>query len=287
MFSLALAALLLQASSPLELRTVTVVATDAKGAPVRGLTAADAVVLENGVAREVVELSLDSRPLTLAILVDTSAPMATPFRLTVAGAVAQFLNRLPEGTRFAIWTTGDRPSKVADFGTDPAQASRALARAFPTGGNTLLDALVEASQDLSKREGERSAVVAITGAGIGFSNWDRFQVVDKAKASRAQFLAVQFDETGPPDLQGDGTDQVGRLDYDFVLGRLTRETGGRLERSLSARGVGKALDAVAAELSGQYRLSYRSLPGGNDRKREVEVTVTRPEVRLRVGPVKP
>ncbi len=157
MFSLALAALLLQASSPLELRTVTVVATDAKGAPVRGLTAADAVVLENGVAREVVELSLDSRPLTLAILVDTSAPMATPFRLTVAGAVAQFLNRLPEGTRFAIWTTGDRPSKVADFGTDPAQASRALARAFPTGGNTLLDALVEASQDLSKREGERSA----------------------------------------------------------------------------------------------------------------------------------
>ncbi len=140
MFSLALAALLLQASSPLELRTVTVVATDAKGAPVRGLTAADAVVLENGVAREVVELSLDSRPLTLAILVDTSAPMATPFRLTVAGAVAQFLNRLPESNRFAIWTTGDRPSKVADFGTDPAQASRALVRAFPTGGNTLLGA---------------------------------------------------------------------------------------------------------------------------------------------------
>ena len=286
MLSLALAALL-QASSPLELRTVTVVATDAKGAPVRGLTAKDAVVLENGVAREVVELSLDSRPLTLAILVDTSAPMATPFRLTVADAVAQFLSRLPESTRFAVWTTGDRPTKVADFGTDPAQASRALSRAFPTGGNTLLDALVEASQDLRKREGARAVVVAITGAGIGFSNWDRFQVVDKAKAGRAQFLAVQFDETGPPDLQGDGTDQVGRLDYDFVLGRLTRETGGRLERSLSAHGVGKALDAVAAELAAQYRLSYRSLPGGKGRKREVEVTVSRPDVKLRVGPVSP
>jgi hypothetical protein len=115
MLSIALAALLLQASTPLEMRTVTLVATDGKGAPVRGLTAADAVVLENGVAREVVELALDDRPLTLAILVDNSEPMATPFRLVVANAVAQFLSRLPEGARFAVWTTGDRPTKVADW----------------------------------------------------------------------------------------------------------------------------------------------------------------------------
>jgi len=287
MLSLALAALLLQASDPLELRTVTVVATDAKGAPVRGLTAADAVVLENGVAREVVELSLDTRPLTLAVLVDTSAPMATPFRLLVADAVTQFLNRLPEGTRFAVWATGDRPTKVADFGTDPGLASSALKRAFPSGGNTLLDALVEASEDLRKREGDRAVVVAVTGAGIGFSGWDRFQVVDRAKASRAQFMAVQYEETGASDVQGDGVDQVGRREYDFVLGRLTQETGGRLERSLSAHGVGKALEAVAAELSGQYRVSYRSLPSPKDRKRTVEVKVSRAGVKVRVGPAKP
>ncbi|HLA79300.1 MAG TPA: VWA domain-containing protein [Vicinamibacteria bacterium] len=285
MLSVALATLLLQASSPLELRTVTVVATDAKGAPVRGLGAADAVVVENGVAREVVELALDERPLTLALLVDNSAPMATPFRLTVLDAVVQFLNRLPEGARCAVWTTGDRPSKVADFGADPGQVASALKRSFPSGGNTLLDALVEVSDEMRKREGERLVVVAVTGSGIGFSNWDRFQVVERAKASRAQFLAVQFEETGPPDLRGDGTDQVGRLDYDFVLGWLTRETGGRLERSLSAQGVGRALDALAADLSAQYRLSYRSLPGSKGNQLSIEVT--RPDVKLRVGRVKP
>lgn len=285
MLLIALAALLLQASTPLEMRTVTLVATDGKGAPVRSLTAADAVVLENGVAREVVELALDDRPLTLAILVDNSAPMATPFRLVVADAVTRFLSRLPEGARFAVWTTGDRPTKVADFGSDPAQAAKALKRAFPTGGNTLLDALVEASQDLRKREGERSAVVVVTGSGLGFANWDRFQVVEKAEASRAQFLAVQFDESGPAEFQSRDADQVGRREYEFVLDRLTTETGGRYQHTLSVSGVGKALEAVSAELAAQYRLSYRSLPGGKERKLKVEVT--RPEVKVRVGPVNP
>jgi len=285
MLSLVLAVLLLQASTPLELRTVTLVATDGKGAPVRGLAAADAVVLENGVAREVVELALDDRPLTLAIVVDNSGPMATPFRLVVVDAVTQFLGRLPEGARFAVWTTGDRPAKVADFGSDPAQAAKALKSAFPTGGNTLLDALVEASQDLKKREGERSAVVVVTGSGIGFSGWDRFQVVEKAKASRAQFLAVQFDESWPDDPQSHDVDQVGRREYDFVLDRLTTETGGRYQRTMSASGVGRALEAVSAELASQYRLSYRSLPAGKERKLKVEVT--RPEVKVRVGPVNP
>jgi len=285
MLSLVLAVLLLQASTPLELRTVTLVATDGKGAPVRGLAAADAVVLENGVAREVVELALDDRPLTLAIVVDNSGPMATPFRLVVVDAVTQFLGRLPEGARFAVWTTGDRPAKVADFGSDPAQAAKALKSAFPTGGNTLLDALVEASQDLRKREGERSAVVVVTGSGIGFSGWDRFQVVEKARASRAQFLAVQFDESWPDDPQSHDVDQVGRREYDFVLDRLTTETGGRYQRTLSVSSVGKALEAVSAELASQYRLSYRSLPAGKERKLKVEVT--RPEVKVRVGPVNP
>lgn len=284
MLWLALAALL-QDPVPLELRTVTVTATDAKGTPVRGLTAADVVVLEDGVAREVVELELDSRPLTLAILVDNSEPMATHFRLIVADAVAQFLSRLPAGTRFAVWTTGDRPVKVADFGSDPIQAAKALKRAFPTGGNTLLDALVEASQDLRKREGERSVVVAVTGAGIGFSNYERNQVVDKAKAGGAQFHAVQFEESGPPELRGQDEGQVGRQEYDMVLSRLTAETGGSSQHPLAATGVGKALEAVSAELAAQYRLSYRSLPGGKARKLKVEVA--RPEVKVRVGAVRP
>ncbi len=280
MLALALAIAVLQTPESPPLRTLSVVATDAKGGPVSGLTAADVVVVENGVAREVASLELDSRPLWVAVVVDTSAPMATSFRLNVADAVASFLGTFPEGARFAVWTTGDRPRKVADFGTDPAQAARSLKRAFPSGGNTLLDALVEAGDDLAKKEGSRTVVVAVTGSGIGFSSFDRFQAADRAKATGAQFLAVQYDETGPPEMRGDGVDQVGRSDYEAVLGRLASETGGVHEHTLSASGVARALGVVAAGLTAQYNLTYRSLGGAKNPKVSIEVARSGVKVRL-------
>jgi len=42
--------------------------------------------------------------------------------------VVRLVGRLPEGSRYALWTTGDRPTKVVDFTEDRAVAGRALKR---------------------------------------------------------------------------------------------------------------------------------------------------------------
>jgi VWFA-related protein len=280
-----LMALLLPASPPAEVRSITLFVTDEKGGAVEGLAPEEVAVLENGVARELTRLEVDRRPLTVAVLVDTSAPMASAYRLNLVEAVTRFLGRLPEGSRFALWTTGDRPTKVVDYTTDVAQASRALKRVFPTGGNTLLDALVEASRDLKRREGQRTAVVAVTGAGIGFSSLDRQRAVDLARDEADVFMAVQFDETGDPETRAAGPGQVGRFDYDFVLAHLTGRSGGVHERPLSAMAVAAALQKVAAALRSQYRLSYATSPELKERK--VEVKLARPGARVRVGPPRP
>ena len=41
-------------------------------------------------------------------------------------AVLQFLLRLPEGTRYALWTTGDRPVKVYDWSDNRTAACATL-----------------------------------------------------------------------------------------------------------------------------------------------------------------
>ena len=79
--------------------------------------------------------------------------MASAYRLTWCDAVLQFLLPLPEGTRYALWTTGDRPTKVVDYGDDAPRRPRRCERVVPQGGNTLLDALVEASRDLKQPRG--------------------------------------------------------------------------------------------------------------------------------------
>jgi len=284
---IALLSLALQAppeSTPAEARTITVSLADEKGGPVTGLRPDEVAVLENGVARSVSRVEPEARPLTVAVIVDSSEPISGVYRLHVVDSVLRFLGRLPKGTRYAVWTTGDRPTKVVDFTDDVTRADRALKRTFPRGGNTLFDAIVEASEELKAKEDLRTAVVVVSGNGLGFTNYDRNHVVDRGIESGHTFMAVNFQEgaVGNGALgAGDGMGQVNRTDYDFVLGSLADKSGGLHEIPLSSMGVDHALDKVAALLGAQYRITYSTLPDLKDRK--VEVKVARPGVKVSLG----
>ena len=283
MTPLLIAALLAQAPSPSpagELRTVTISVVDDKGNPLRTLGPQDVAIQENGVARELARLELDARPLTLALIVDTSETVSPFYRLHMVDAILQFLLRLPEGTRYAVWTTGDRPQKIYDYGDNRAAAARVLRRVIPQGGNTLLDALVEASRDLKDREDARTAIVVVTAMGIGFANYDRRHVVDELSKRSTAVLGVEIDEGRLSDSSPEA-DHVGGPDYDYVLGSLAKSTGGLRETVLSAMGLERALAGVAAQLTSQYRLTYTSAAGA--RAPKVEVTVALPGVKVRVG----
>jgi hypothetical protein len=267
-----LLALLLAAPEPAEVRTVTVTFTDEKEAAVEGLVAEDMVVLENGVAREVVRAELDRRPLTVGIVVDTSEPVGSAFRLNIVDAVAGLLMGLPDGARFTLWGTGDRATRIAGPITDRSEGVRALKREFPRGGNTLLDTLVQACKELEPAEGQRSAIVLVTGLDPELSYRDRNRAVDEARGCAEVFMAVTFD-----------AEQAGfedRVRYEYVLETLTRETGGLYERPLSSMGVGPALRRIATSLEAPYRVGYATLPEIKDRK--LEITLSRPGVKARV-----
>ena len=285
--SLAAVLLFLAAPSPSpaaeEVRTITITVTDDKGQPVDSLAAEDVAVVESGATRTLVRIEKERRPLRLALIVDTSQPMSEHYRLQVVDPLLRFLGRLPEGTQFSVWTTGDRPNKVVDYGEAATAAAKALRRVFPTGGNTVLDALVEASRDLQSKEAGRAAIVVVTGTGVGFTSYSKEQVVDIVGSSGATVLAAEIEENdfAASRAQGD----VSQQDYDYALGNLAERTGGRREILLSAMGTARALDSFAAELASQYRLTFESVPGLKDRK--LEVKVARPGARVRIGATRP
>jgi len=282
---LAAAVLLLAPASPApagdEVRSLTVTVTDEKGAPIDGLAAQDVAVLENGAARTLTRVEKDERPLRVAVLVDTSEPMGDHYRQQILDPLLRLLSRLPKGSEFAVWTTGDRPNKVVDYGQGVTAATKALRRIFPTGGNTLLDALVEASRDLQSKEAARSAIVVVTGTGAGFTNYSKEQVVDIVRPTGATVLAAEIEESGAEASRGQG--EVSRTDYDYTLANLADATGGRRETLLSAMGTGHTLDSFAGELSSQYRVSFESVAGLKEKDRKLEVKVARPGAKVRIG----
>lgn len=254
------------------LRSLDVALIDEHGSAVESLDPRDLVVLEDGVAREVSRVERDPRPLALLLLVDTSADLGSALRLNVVSAVQDFLRDLPGGTRVALWRTGERPERLAEFTSDARMLGSALARSFPRGGNTLFDALTEATPTLRALEGQRTALIVLTGYTIELSNRSRFQAVEAARGSAEVFGAVAFDE-GQADFES-------RAAYDYVLGTLARASGGLFERPLSSMAAGSALRKLGADLAGRFRVTYLGEPSHVARR--LEVQVARPGVRARL-----
>jgi VWFA-related protein len=263
------------AEVPGEVRSfVATITSDKGGAVVPGLGPDEVAIVENGVARDLVSIEADERPMTVALIIDTSEATASALRLDLVAAAGSFLRGLPENSTFAIWSTGDRPTKVLDYTSDRAEAQKALSRLFPRGGNTLLDAVPEAAADLNKKEGERSAVVVLTGLTPDLSHRDKWRAVDEAEKKAGLFLAVSYD---------DGGDFADRQKYDFLLRGLSEKSGGRYETVLSSMAVAQAMDKLLDDLKSQYRLKYVGAPDVKDKDRQLEVKVARPGVKVRVG----
>jgi VWFA-related protein len=277
MSALTLAVLLLGQAAPAtapgtEIRALTVTVLDEKDREVTDVSLADVALSENGVSRDIASFKPDTRPLSVAILVDTSAAVGSSYRLNVVDAVLGLVTRLPDGARYALWTTGDRPTKVLDHTDERQAAGNALRRVAPQGGNYMLDAVGEASADLKKlsREGDRTAVVVVTGTGPEFSYIDKYQSAERGEKNAELFLSVQVDSGG--------TDFEVRSNISYVLDRLARATGGRYELILSAMGTDDALRKLSAHLRSGYRLAYATVP--DLKKRKLDLSVARPETRL-------
>jgi VWFA-related protein len=256
-------------------RALTITVLDEKGGEVQGLATNDVAVTENGVARDIVAFKPDRRPLTVAIVIDTSQPLSSAYRLNIVEAVLGFIARLPEGARYALWTTGDRPTKVVDYTDDREAAGKPLRMVAPRGGNYLLDALSEAATDLKKRarEGDRTAVVVLTATGLELSYRDKYRSADEAAKGAEIFLAAQIDEGG-----SDTADFEMRQNLSYVLDRLAKTTGGVYEVVLSVMGADTALRKLSPVLRSGYRLSYATVP--DLKKRQLAFSVARPGTKV-------
>lgn len=251
-----------------EVRALTATVMDKDGQAVEGLAEEDVAITENGVVRDITSFRPDDRLLTVAVIVDTSLTVRTDYRLNMVEAVQSFVSRLPEGTSYAIWTTGDRPTKLLDYTEDRSEASDWMLKVAPQGGNYMIDALAEASEDLKKngREGDRLAVVALSSTGPELSYRNRWQAADQAEANADLFLLVQVD------VGGAGFEERSKLSY--VLDRLATASGGAYEMVLSFLGADAGLRNVSPYLTAGYRVAFATVP--NLKKREIGLTVARP-----------
>jgi VWFA-related protein len=245
------------ASAPIPLlaqaipRSLYVSVLDDKGMPIPDLGPSDFIVREDNVAREILRVAPASDPILLALLVDTSQA-SNSFIRDYRQALPLFIDKVTgdeAGSRnlVSLIGIGERPTILTDYTSNKADLNKGVQRLFaiPASGTYLLDAIIEVSQGIKKRQPERAVIVALTSEGPELSDRNYQMVLDALHASGAAFHVIVI-----------GTPVNRSQDRQIVLSRGTEETGGRYDNIFVTSALDTKLKQVAAELTSQYRVTY-------------------------------
>jgi VWFA-related protein len=259
------------AASDSRARSVYVSVLDSRDAPVPGLTLADFVVREDGVAREVLKVEPATAPLDVMLLIDDSQAL-TPALQPMREGIGRFIDKMQGLGTVGLVTFGERPTTLVKPTTDAVMLKRAIGRIFarPGAGTYLLEAIQEVSRDFVRRESPRKHIVVVTMQGVEFSNLQYQTVLKDLDAGGATLHVL---EIGMPNSSG--TDELRNLN--MVIAEGTKASGGRRDQVLAESGITEALPRVVDDLNAQYVVTYGH-PDTLIPPEKLQVTVNRPGV---------
>jgi hypothetical protein len=270
-------ALLAQANE----RVLYVTAFDEKTrAPLTTLGVKDIVVREDGAAREVLRVTPATSPMAVAVLVDNTQA-ATPFIADIRRALASFVKALDGLGPVAIVGVGDRPTVLRDYTTDQKQLHDGTQRVFamPGAGATLLDAIVETSRGIRKREEDRAAIVILTSENVEFSTRHYNEVLEELQRGGAQLHEVILNTPAGVALNDPARNRASVFD----LG--PKRSGGTRTDVLTSIAFEEKMLELARILKSQHRAVY-ARPQTLIPPDKLEVSSVKPEVFVTGGPAR-
>lgn len=268
-------------------KTIYLSALNAKGDPVTDLKTGDVMIREDNQDREVVSVKVSTQPMHIVLLADTTKEAGDTGMMsrqdTTAGA-AEFIRDIRTAlttfsrdilkaspqSQIEVMEFGQAAVPVAKLTSNLADVEKGIARLFPkpNADSVLLEAIVEASKTLGKAKATRPLIMVLN---IEPSNEQSRQepqkMVEELEKSRASLWAVSLQKT-----------QSTNERRGVVLGTLTKNTGGRRESIVGQAALENLFKQFAANMLGQYEVTYRR-PGGGPGK-YVQVGVMRNDLKL-------
>ena len=253
-------------SSKVEAVRVDVLVTE-DGKPVRGLGAADFEILDNGVRQTVDFASSEELPLNVVFTFDLSGSILGERLENLREASHAVIGGLKKDDQAALVNFNDAVVIGPGLTGDTGLVRAAIDRAEPIGNTSLIDASF-AGMMLAESDVGRGLVIVFSD-GLDTSSWLREKaVLDVAKRSDAVVYGVSA---------GLG----GRAEF---LGDLTEQTGGRLFKIESTRGLSAVFLEVLNEFRQRYLVSYSPAGVAQDGWHQLTVRVKGRSATVRARP---
>jgi Ca-activated chloride channel homolog len=254
---------------------------------VKGLTAADFSVLEDGVAQDVQFFEAADTPADLIVLIDTSSSMTDKMDVVHEAAIG-FMRTMKPGDRGAVVAFADGVDIVQPLTSDRQALEQGIQRTAARGATSLNNALYIALKQFgraARQHGEvRRQAIAVLSDGEDTSSLVSFDdVLELARKSGVSIYPIVLQSKYSA---AKGATQGQRRYYseaEYSMRTLAVETGAQAffpQQIIELKGI---YASIAQELSSQYSIAYspnNGRPDGRFRKISVRVDA-RPELKLR------
>lgn len=256
-----------QFASSVDLVEVYATVTDRSGAPVKGLTAADFEVLDEGRPQTIQAFAAGDFPLSVALAIDHSASMAgTRLRLASVASRA-FLARLRPEDQAMIVGVSSEVEVLAPLSTDRTAQAQAVARLEPWSTTSLNDAIIAGIDLIQPGRGRRGLIVLSDGEDR-YSQARPEDVLARARRANVLVYPIALGKRLPP-----------------LFPEVAVLTGGRSFHPADPGKINQALTDIANELREQYLLGYAPARDGTAEEEggwhDIYVRVRRPGVQVR------
>jgi hypothetical protein len=243
-------------SAPADEKSVFVAVLDDSGRPATDLTMQDFRLREDGVDREIVSVKPATQPLQIALLADSTAgaePLIRDIRTSLAAFIKQVHSTSPDAP-ISLMEFGQAAVTTVPFVTDDASLRGGIGKLVgrPGAASVLLEAIIEASNNLAKRPSPRRAIVTLNIEPSNEQSREEPKKINEAlRKSVAQLWSVSLQK---------GT--LRNPTRDVVLNGLTRNTGGNREFIVGPSALETVLTRYAVALTSQYEVTYKR-PGSS------------------------
>ncbi len=264
-----------------EVRLVNVYASvrDDRGRPVLDLGRDDFSVTEDGVPQTLTHFSSARAPITIALLVDSSASMRLQGRIEMARKGAEeFVDEVEPGDRLLVFSFDDTLHGDATPLTDCKTVHERIRAITPGGGTALYDSLYAVAGMLQAVEGRRAMVLLSDGRDQALVENEpgSLRLFEEAleRAHRVEMAIYAIGLGGHLDRE---LDLAQSRSLKEILETLARQTGGKAWFPARVSELGDVYRQIADDLKRQYTLAYASTNTRRDgRWRTLRITVDRP-----------
>ena len=265
--------------SGVELVSLNVTVTDNQGKFATDLKEEEFEVYEDGAKQKMTFFSKTQQPISLALLLDTSASMDERMGIAQQAAIG-FAKQLHKEDQAEVIDFDSQVRVLSPFTNDAAALEKAILKTTANGSTSLYNALYIALTELKRLRStsgpdiRRQAIVLLSDGDDTSSLIEFDRVLDSAKRSEVVIYCIGL-------RQG----EIARREFkeaEFVLKQLASETGGRAFFPTDARELAKIYQGIWDELASQYAMAYSS---GNPKRdgawRRIQVRLLRPNVTAR------